>query len=460
MRKKFGLWLRDRLIRRKGFNGTRMVAGSFAVIILVGALLLTLPFSSNSGEITDFFTCLFTATSATCVTGLVLVDTAVHWSVFGQAVILVMIQLGGLGFMTVITLFSFALRRRIGLSERLVMVSTLNLNDMDGVVRVVRHALMGTFAFEGVGAVILSLRFIPEFGLAGGIWRGLFHAVSAFCNAGFDLMGARHGEFSSLTAYASDPAVLLTAGALVIIGGLGFFVWEDIWEHKNWKGLSLYSKLVLGITGGLLLGGAVFILGVEYDNPATLGELPVWEKLLNALFQSVTLRTAGFDAIGQSGLRDASKALSSILMLVGGSSGSTAGGIKTVTVGVLLLSLRSGLMGREQVTVRGRSIPFRRVLNAMTLVLVVLALFLFGSMVISTVEPFSYLDVAFEVASALGTVGLSAGLTPLLSPLSKGLIVIFMYIGRVGILSFSIAFLMGNRRPAKVQYPSFDIMIG
>ncbi len=460
MWKKLTLWLRDLLIRRKSLNATRIVAASFAGIILVGTLLLMLPISSNTGEPTGFFTCLFTATSATCVTGLVLVDTAVHWSVFGQVVILLMIQLGGLGFMTVITLFSLALGRHIGLSERLVMVSTLNLNDMDGVVRVVRYALTGTFALEGIGAVLLSLRFIPDFGIAGGIWRGIFHAVSAFCNAGFDLMGAKYGEFSSLAAYAGDPVVLLTCGTLVVIGGLGFFVWHDIWTQRSWKGLSLYSKLVLGITGGLLLVGTAFILAVEYDNPATLGNMPVWEKILNALFQSATLRTAGFDAIGQAGLQDSSKALSVIFMLIGGSSGSTAGGIKTVTAGVLLLSLRAGLAGREQVTVRGRSIPFRRVLNAMTLALVVLFLFLFGSMVISTAEPFSYLDVAFEVASALGTVGLTAGLTPLLSPLSKGLIVLFMYLGRVGILSFSIAFLTRTKYPAKIQYPSFDIMIG
>jgi len=460
MSKKISLWLRDLLIRRKSFNATRLVAGSFAAIILLGTVLLMLPISSNTGEVTGFFTCLFTATSATCVTGLILVDTAVHWSFFGQLVILVMIQLGGLGFMTIITLFSLALNRRIGLSERLVMVSTLNLNDMDGVVRVVRHALFGTFAFEGAGALIFALRFIPDFGVAGGLWRGIFHAVSAFCNAGFDLMGEKFGPFSSLLAYHGDPVVLLTAGALVFVGGLGFFVWEDIYTHRNWKGLSLYSKMVLAISVGLVVFGTVFFLAVEFDNPATLGDMPGWQKVLNALFQSVTLRTAGFDAVGQGGLQESSKALSIIFMLVGGSSGSTAGGVKTVTVGVLLLALRSGLAGREQVTVRGRSIPFRRVLNAMTLALVVLFLFLVGSMVIATIEPFSYLDVAFEVASAMGTVGLTTGITSLLTPVSQGLIVLLMYLGRVGILSFSIAFLTRSKYPAKIQYPTFDIMIG
>ena len=242
MIKKIALWMRDMFIRNRSLNATRVVAVSFAVIILVGALLLTLPIASRSGESAGFFTGLFTATSATCVTGLILVDTWTQWSLFGQVVILGMIQLGGLGFMTVITLVSFALHRRIGLSERLIMVSTLNLNDLDGVVRVVRHALMGTFLLEGIGAVILSACMIPEFGIAGGIWRGIFHAVSAFCNAGFDLLGGRFGAFSSLVGYNDHPVVLFTIAALITVGGLGFFVWRWVrlrrsavwWSKSSW----------------------------------------------------------------------------------------------------------------------------------------------------------------------------------------------------------------------------------
>lgn len=419
-----------------------------------------LPFASRGEGSAGFFTSLFTAVSSTCVTGLVLVDTSMAWTPFGQGVILLLIQLGGLGFMTILTLFSLALHRRIGLRERLVMVSTLNLNDMDGVVRMVRHALTGTFALEGIGAALLTLRFIPEFGLAGGLWRGIFHSVSAFCNAGFDLMGSTYGAGSSLTAYREDPVVLLVVSALIIAGGLGFFVWEDIYHHKRWKAFSLYTKMVLIITLLLLGLGTLFFLAAEYANPDTMGDMPGWQKLLHAFFQSVTLRTAGFDALGQGGLTDASKAFSVVLMLIGGSSGSTAGGIKTVTVGVLLLALRAGLAGREQVTLRGRSIPFRRVLNAMTLALVVLFLFLVGTTILSVVEPFSYLDLAFEVASAMGTVGLSAGITALLTPFSQVLLVLLMYLGRVGILSFSIAFLTGARARTKIQYPTFEIMIG
>ncbi|MBM6885416.1 potassium transporter TrkG [Pseudoflavonifractor phocaeensis] len=460
MIKKIALWMRDMFIRNRSLNATRVVAVSFAVIILVGALLLTLPIASRSGESAGFFTGLFTATSATCVTGLILVDTWTQWSLFGQVVILAMIQLGGLGFMTVITLVSFALHRRIGLSERLIMVSTLNLNDLDGVVRVVRHALMGTFLLEGIGAVILSACMIPEFGIAGGIWRGIFHAVSAFCNAGFDLLGGRFGAFSSLVGYNDHPVVLLTIAALITVGGLGFFVWEDILRKRSIHRLSVYSKMVLLMTALLIVGGAAFFLVEEYANPATLGNMPLWQKLCNALFQSVTLRTAGFDAIGQGGLSDSSKAFSSILMLIGGSSGSTAGGLKTATVAVLLLALRSGLAGREQVTFRGRTIPYRRVLNAMTLALVMLFLFLVGSMVISTVEGLPYLDCAFEVASAMGTVGLTTGLTPNLTPFSQTLIILLMYLGRVGVLSFSIALMTRGRTMDKIRYPEMNVMIG
>ena len=460
MLKRCALWLRNGFVRGRSLNATRIVAASFAIIILVGALLLTLPIASRDGQSAGFFTGLFTATSSSCVTGLILVDTWTQWTLFGQVVILAMIQLGGLGFMTVVSLISFALHRRIGLSERLIMVSTLNLDSMDGVVRVVRHALMGTFLLEGAGAVLMSLRLVPDFGLAGGLWRAVFHSVSAFCNAGFDLLGGRFGAFSSLAGYQDSPIMLGTTAALIAIGGLGFFVWEDILRARCWGRLSVYSKMVLLITGLLIVGGAAFFFLEEYHNPATLGDMPVWEKSLNALFQSVTLRTAGFDAIGQGGLSESSKAMSTILMLIGGSSGSTAGGIKTATVAVLLLALRANLRGREQVTFRGRAIPFSQVLNAMTLTLVVLFVFLIASMVISTVEGLPYLNCAYEVASAMGTVGLTTGITPELTRISQSILIVLMYLGRVGILSFSIALMTGKRRPAKLRYPEINVMIG
>ena len=459
MRKKIALLL-EGLLRRRGLNATRVVAISFALIILAGALLLTLPVASRDGESAGFFTGLFTATSATCVTGLILADTWIQWSFFGQVVILAMIQLGGLGFMTVLTLVSFALHRRIGLSERLVMVSTFNLNDLDGVVRVVRHALMGTFLLEGIGAVVLAWRMIPEFGVLGGVWRGIFHSVSAFCNAGFDLLGGRFGAFSSVAGYNDDPVVLLTIAALIAIGGLGFFVWEDILRTRSFHCLSPYSKLVLAMTAALIFFGAVFFFVEEYANPAVFGEMPLGQKIYNSIFQSVTLRTAGFDAIGQGNLSDSSKAFSSIWMLIGGSSGSTAGGLKTVTAAVLLLTLRARLTGREQVTFRGRAVPYAQVLNAMTLVLVMGLIFLVSSMVISTLEGLPYMDCAFEVASAMGTVGLTTGITPTLSMFSQSLLILLMYTGRIGLLSFSIALAVRHGRPAKLRYPEMNVMIG
>ena len=449
-----------RLLSNQNFNPTRLIVVSFGAIILLGTFLLHLPISARDGQFTPWLTCLFTATSATCVTGLVLVDSALHWTPFGQGVILAMIQLGGLGFVSLISLIPLLLRRRIGLSQRLAIASAFNLNGMSGVVRVVRHALMGTFLLEGCGAILLATRFVPLFGWGRGLWYSIFHSVSAFCNAGFDLMGEHTGAFSSLAGFREDPVVLGTIGCLIVLGGLGFFVWEDCLEHRSWRRLSFYSRMVLAVTGALILGGWLFFLGAEWNNLETLGGMTAGEKVGNALFQSVTLRTAGYSVLDQGALRDGAAALSVVLMLIGDSSDSTARGIKTATAGVLLISLWAGLRGRDQVVLRRRTIPQARVLNAMTLALVVLGVFVFSSMVVSTVEDLPYLDSAFEVASAMGTVGLTTGTTPTLTPFSQGLLILLMYMGRVGILSFSIAFITGNRHPAKIKYPEMNVMIG
>lgn len=448
-----------RLLGKKKWNPTRLIVVGFAVVILLGTLLLHLPLASRDGQVTPWLTCLFTATSATCVTGLVQVDTMLHWSGFGQAVILLLLQLGGLGFVTLLSLVSFAMGSRIGLSQRLMMASALNLPSTVGAVRVVRHALMGTFIIESAGALMLATRFVPLFGWGKGLWFSLFHSVSAFCNGGFDLMGEYSGEYSSLAAFQSDPVVLLTIIVLIVVGGLGFFVWEDCLEKRCWSKLSLYSKLVLGITSGLIFFGTVFFLWVEWGNPATLGDMNTGEKLLNALFQSVTLRTAGYATIDQGALTDSSAVLSAVLMLVGGSSGSTAGGLKTVTVGVLFIALWESLRGREQVVLRGRTVPARRVLDAMTLTLTVCILFVGGSMVLSLADGLPFIKASYEVASALGTVGLSMGATPELSAVSSVLIILFMYMGRVGILSFSVAFMI-RRSEGKVRYPTTEVLVG
>ncbi len=455
MRRKF------HLLKRRALNPTRIVAGSFAVIIALGTLLLTLPLASRDGQSANVLTSLFTATSSTCVTVLVVADTATQWSFFGQVVILAMIQLGGLGFITVMTLFSLVVRRKIGLSERLIMVSSLNLNNMSGVVRLVRFTLKWTLCFEGMGALLLMTRFIPAYGWGQGVWMGVFHAVSAFCNAGFDILGLDK-PYQSLVPFQNDPVVLFAVMALIVIGGLGFFVWSDIAQNRRWRKLTLYTKLVLVMTAALLLIGWAILAAVEWHNPETLGEMSVGGKLMNALFQSVTFRTAGFSAIDQGGLRDTSQALGCILMLIGGSSGSTAGGIKTVTVAVLGLSVLAGFRGRSTVTIGGRSIDRRQQTSATTLMLTALLFFLIGSMFLSLFDAIPFMDAGFEVASALGTVGLTVGITPTLSIPCRVFLILLMYLGRVGILSCSIAFSSPRAvaRETKIKYPVTDVMIG
>lgn len=443
--------------RRRVVNSTRVIAFSFAGVILMGALLLMLPISSASGESCGFITALFTATSATCVTGLVLVDTLTQFTFFGEVVILVLIQLGGLGFMSVMFLLASLVRKRMSLSQRLMMVSAFNLNDMHDVAKMVGHAFRFTFTMEAIGAVILTACFFPRYGLQA-IWKGIFTAVSAFCNAGFDLLGP--DKLGSLSTYDNNPVVLLTVATLIVSGGLGFFVWEELLRKKSFRRLTLYSKMVLVITAALIVGGALFFLAVEHKNPQTLGNMPWWQQGLNALFQAITLRTAGFLSISQGGLREVSQLVCILLMLVGGSSGSTAGGIKTVTLGVLVLSMRAGLHGRSNVTIRGRTIPLTKVLSAVTLVLVVSAMFLFSSIAISLVDGVPYLAAAYETASALGTVGLTTGITPTLSTFSHLLLVAMMYLGRVGVLSFSVAFLSQGGKQSRVIYPESDVMIG
>lgn len=434
-----------------------MIAISFAAVILCGTLLLMLPFASASGECCGLMTALFTATSATCVTGLVLVDTLTAWSFFGQAVILLMIQLGGLGFMTIIFLMALLVRRKLSLSQRLMMVSAFNLNDMGNVTRMLRSALRTTFAFEGAGAVILTACFLPRYGLAA-IWKGVFISVSAFCNAGFDLLGS--SGLGSLSTYDGDPVVLLTAAGLVTAGGLGFFVWEEIKEKRRLRTLTLYSKIVLYMTVGLLVVGTVFFLAAESGNPDTLGTMPVWKRLVNAFFQSATLRTAGFYSIDQGALTDVSLVMSILLMLIGGSSGSTAGGLKTGTVSVILLATRAGLRGSETVTFRGRTIPQHKVLSAVTLALGMLLLFITASMAIAVLEGVPYLAAAYEAASAMATVGLTTGITVQLGGAAHALLIVLMYLGRVGMLSFSLAFLSQSRGKGKLSYPKADVMIG
>ena len=445
--------------RGKPMSATKLIAVIFAVIILCGTGLLMLPQASRDGRSCSFLNALFTATSATCVTGLTPFDTYTQWSTFGQWVLLGLIEIGGLGFMSAATLVIFILRKKIGLKQRLVMAQALSLNEMDGVVKLQRTVLVGSLAMEALGALVLTLRFWPEYGFRHALRWGVFHSVSAFCNAGFDIFGEL-APGSSLQLFQQDPVVLLTLSALIVVGGLGFLVWEELAEKRTFQKLSVYSKLVLSATGILLLCGWVLTCLLEWNNPETLGGLGIGGKLLGGFFQSVTLRTAGFDAINQSALTEGSKAVSMVFMLIGGSSGSTAGGLKTVTFLVLLLFIASRARGRSVVTVYRRTIPDNQVMNAMTIAIIMIVLAMFGGIFISATAPVSFTDALFEAVSALGTVGLTAGATGLLSAPAKILIIVFMYFGRVGVLTISLGFLMGNQAVERFRYAETTLLIG
>ena len=445
--------------RRLHFSATQIIAMGFAGLILLGAGLLSLPGASRSGVSCGFFPALFTATSATCVTGLVLYDTYTQWSPFGQTVIITLIEIGGLGFMSAASTFVFLLRKRVGLRQKMVMAQALNLSDMDGVVRIQKLVLTGSLTIQGIGAAILLLRFWPRFGFRRALAWGVFHAISAFCNAGFDLFGALEPG-QSLILFNDDPIVCLTLIALVTIGGLGFLVWEELARVRKFKHFSVYTKLVLLMTGGILLVGTGVILGLEWTNPQTFGPMPVWQKLMNAFFQTGTLRTAGFVTVDQAALRDATKVFSILIMFIGGSSGSTAGGLKTVTVLVLLLFIGAKARGKQSVHVFKRNIPQEKAMDAMTITFITVLLSIFGGMLICAASSASFLDAWYEAVSAICTVGLTAAGTANLGILAQSIIIAFMYFGRVGILTLSLGFLMGDRAKDRFQYADTNLLIG
>ena len=452
----YALWMKK---RPKSISATKVIAIVFAAIILLGTLLLMLPASSRSGISCGFRPALFTATSAACVTGLSLFDTWTQWSGFGQFVIISLIEVGGLGFMSAATLVVFFLRRRIGLKQRLVMAQALSVSDMDGIVNLQKTVLVGSFTVEALGALILTLRFWPDHGFLTALKWGVFHSISAFCNAGFDIFGCITPGVS-LMEFQSDPIVLLTLGTLVTVGGLGFLVWQEMAEKRSFRKCSVYTKLVLLTTAALILTGWFLISLLEWNNPGTLGELSLPDKLLNGLFQSITLRTAGFASFDQALLTEGGKAVSMVLMLIGGSSGSTAGGLKTVTFIVLVLFLATRARGRETVCVFKRTIPQSQVLDAMTIAMIMLGLAVFGGIFISASSPVGFTDALFEAVSALATVGLTAGVTGSLSIPAQFLIILYMYFGRVGVLTISLGFLVGNRAEERFRYAQTNLLIG
>ena len=443
--------------KRRPKNASRTIAICFAAIIILGTVLLLLPFSSRDGSSCGVVTALFTSTSATCVTGLILRDTWTQWSGFGQTVILCLIEIGGLGFMTAASLLIFGLRKKVNMDGRMLMAQLIGSEDIGDSVRMQKRVLLGCLSVQLAGAAILTVRFSFKYGFLSAVKLGVFHSVSAFCNAGFDIFGFER-EGVSLGLYHTDAVVSLTISALIIIGGIGFLVWDEIFRVRSFRKLSVYSKLVLLTTAVLLLCGAVLYLVFEWNN--TLANLPFGEKLLAAFFQSSTVRTAGFAGIDQGALSYPSKALTVLLMLIGGSSGSTAGGLKTVTFVVLILFLRSRIKGEERPHIFSRSIRLHDVLNALTIFGIMVGLAFFGSIVLCASSGVSLTNAVYECVSALATVGLTTGITPSLSIIAHLLLIFFMYFGRVGILTVSLGFLRDKKAQSKYEYAKTSLIIG
>ncbi|WP_074591963.1 TrkH family potassium uptake protein [Thermoanaerobacter thermohydrosulfuricus] len=436
---------------------TQVLALGFAAIILIGTLLLMLPVATKSGEGADFLTALFTATSATCVTGLVVVDTKTYWSTFGQIVIMLLIQVGGLGIMTMSTLFALILGRKITFKERLVMQEAFNTNSLGGIVKFAKYILMVSFLFESIGAIILTLRFLPQMGLKKAVYYGLFHSISAFNNAGFDLMG----NFRSLTGYVSDWVVNLVIMGLIIFGGLGFYVLLDIYEHRHFNKFTLHSKIVITITLFLIAIGTLLIFLFEYNNPKTLKPLDFPTKILASLFQAVTPRTAGFNTLSLSDMTIASKFLTIILMFIGASPAGTGGGIKTTTFAVILYTVLSVIKGEEETVLYKRTISRNIVYKAVAISFISVFIIFSVTMVLSITETSDFLTILYETTSAFGTVGLSLGLTPELTTVGRIIIIFTMYTGRVGPLTLALALAQRQKKPKPImKYAEEKIMVG
>ena len=456
---KGGSRLRRAVSRKKPQSPVRVITLGFSLLIAVGTLLLCMPFATRSGRSAGLMTALFTATSATCVTGLIVEDTYLFWSPAGQAVILSLIQIGGLGFMMVAAGFSLMVRRRITMRERLLLGKSLNVDDMAGIVRLAKGILLGTFVIETAGAVILSIRFARDFGLRGGIIKGVWTSVSAFCNAGFDLMGQR-GRYTSMAGYLGDPAVTLTVSLLIILGGLGFYVWRDVAGCPKNGRYRLHTHLVLVTTGILLLAGTLGFLVFEWNNPQTMGGEGFLRRLMAAVFQSATVRTAGFDQMGQARLTSASQALSILLMFIGGSPGSTAGGLKTTTLAVLVLTAVAPYRGKNRADVFGRTIAQPAVIDALSILVAGMSVVITGSFLISMADGLDFGTAFFECVSGFATVGLTLGVTPTLSAFSQLVLVALMFMGRVGIMTIGVAALFRGSGEGKIKMPEGKIMIG
>lgn len=434
----------------------QILAIGFATVILIGAILLNLPIATQDGSRTPFIDCLFVSTSATCVTGLVTVDTGTHWNYFGKTVIMFLIEIGGLGFMSFATLIALLLGKKITLKERLVMQEALNSFSLQGLVKMAKYVLVFTFSIQLAGALLLSTQFIPEFGLWKGIYYSVFHSISAFCNAGFDLVGG----FRSLTVYAENPVIILTIGSLIIIGGLGFYVWQEIYNFKGLRRLSLHSKVALSGTAILLVIGTILMFIFESNNPGTMKNMSFKGKILSSFFAAVTPRTAGFNSISTSDMTNAGVFLTIILMFIGGVPGSTAGGIKVTTAGVLVMTVLSIIKGREDTQIYKKRITKDAVYKSLAITTIGLGLVITVTMLLSITEPSATLEyLLYEATSAFGTVGMTLGLTTQLSFVGKAIVIFTMYCGRLGPLTVVLA-LAKRANSNKIKYPEDKILVG
>lgn len=448
------------------WSSTQLIIMGFLGAILIGTLLLCLPVASKSGQWTPFVDALFTAATSVCVTGLVVVETAGYFSLFGQVVILLLIQCGGLGIISFTTATLLLLRKKITLRDRILVEEAFNLNSLSGLLRFVKKVFAGTFLVEGIGAVLSAFTFVPLYGPVKGIWYSVFHAVSAFCNAGLDILGP-----DSLIPFRHDVLLNVTTMLLIIAGGLGFPVWWDLLRsakqiikkrkvHNSFRMLSLHSKLALVVTFGLIIAGTIGIYLLEKENPGTIGGESLPHGLLMSAFQSVTLRTAGFCTIPQQNLTEAGAFFSILCMFVGGSPIGTAGGVKTTTMAVLVLTAWCLVRGRQETAVFGRTLSQDTIRKAMGVVLVSMVVILTAVMALLILEKGSLLDMAYEVISATATVGLSRNITPQLSDISKVIIVICMYLGRIGPISLAIALGRKVTQKGKYSYPVEEIPVG
>lgn len=445
------------------FNTTQLILLSFLVVILVGSILLSLPISTQTGESVPYIDALFTATTATCVTGLVTVPTYSTWSVFGQVVILILIQIGGLGVITVLSGITIALHRKMKLGDSRLISDAFNLNSLEGLGAFIKKVILGTFIVEGVGALLYMPVFVRDFG-ARGVWIAIFNSISAFCNAGIDIIGD-----TSLMPYVTDPLINGVTCALVVVSGLGYIVWWDVIRVlknvrvqglKCFRFLSLHSKIVLSSTLVLIFGGAALIFAFEYSNAETIANMSLFEKIQASIFQSVTTRTAGFAALDQSALTEGASIVSLFLMFIGGSPVGTAGGIKTVTLVVLALTAYAAIVGRNDVSIFNRSISKQAVRKAVAVAMMSFSIMMISTLLLAFVTDATALEILYETVSATATVGLSKNLTPLLNIWGKIIIICTMYFGRIGPISLAIAFSYQKEIVNNIKDPTEEISVG